>query len=73
MKLKNELIKEQNCPYCGGTGIVDTPNGEDDYDEDYCQCSAGIRLQKQNEAKEDTIKAVKLQSEMFNFVNKQIV
>jgi len=65
----NNTIK---CPYCGETGVMAYQDGEDDYYDDYCQCPAGIRLQKQDEAKEDTIKAVQLQSEMFNFVSKRI-
>jgi len=46
---KEQLIKEQNCRMCGGTGIVNSANGEDDFDVEYCGCSAGVRLAEQNE------------------------
>ena len=33
------------CKLCEGKGYILVPNGEDDFDKEYCDCSAGMRLQ----------------------------
>jgi hypothetical protein len=34
-------VFEPTCEKCDGTGIMTVPNGEDDYDHDFCTCPVG--------------------------------
>jgi|TARA_R100001530_G_C4175822_1_gene117987 hypothetical protein len=44
MKKVNELKISESCRYCEDTGIRQISNGEDDYDEEYCDCPSGEKL-----------------------------
>lgn len=37
-----------NCPYCEGTGEMNVPNGEDDFDVEKCDCSEGEYIKQES-------------------------
>ena len=46
-----EMTTWRQCPHCLDTGIKHTANGEDDYDQEYCDCVKGQKLEKDDEWK----------------------
>lgn len=41
-------MNPNNCNLCHGSGIYYKPNGEDDFDAEYCACSEGEIAEKTN-------------------------
>ncbi len=42
-------MKTNKCAVCEGTGIVNVPNGEDDFDVEACACPKGQALEESAE------------------------
>ncbi len=34
-----------NCKHCDNSGLRQVPNGQDDFDYEYCSCPEGIKLE----------------------------
>lgn len=43
--MRKTFAEKEECPLCLNTGIYNQPNGEDDFDKEYCDCEIGQKLE----------------------------
>ena len=44
-RLENWFQEQKACPRCRGLGVIEVPNGPDDYEKVFCLCEYGISMQ----------------------------
>ena len=49
MNIVQEFEQKRSCEIglCDGSGIISVPDGDADFDQDFCSCEAGEELQRE--------------------------